>query len=132
MDVIARFLAKVQGDPNGGCWLWEGAGHDYGTFWLDGVHEYAHRVAYRLFVGELPDGAQVRHKCDVSRCVNPLHLETGTQLDNMHDKHLRGRHVGVTRAFAMKAKAAGKTHMRQGSKMVLVDDVLRRLSFIST
>lgn len=57
----------------------------------------AHRVAYmlhhgvRLDVGTGSKGVVVRHKCDVKNCVNPDHLELGTQQDNINDKLERGR-----------------------------------------
>lgn len=53
-----------------------------------------HRVVYCEANGLNPDdikGKIVRHKCDNPRCINPEHLELGTQLDNVHDMITRGR-----------------------------------------
>ncbi len=44
-----------------------------------------HRKAYEVFVGEIPEGQIVRHKCDNSICCNPEHLEVGTKKDNRND-----------------------------------------------
>lgn len=50
-----------------------------------------HRYIYRKFYGEIPEGLVVRHKCDNSKCCNPLHLELGTREDNNHDRVQRNR-----------------------------------------
>jgi len=70
-----------------GCWLWLGGSYasGYGSFSLEGNKDYAHRAAYRLFVGEIPEGKIVCHKCDVKMCVNPKHLYVGTYFDNTMD-----------------------------------------------
>jgi len=47
--------------------------------------KFAHRISYRLFKGEIPEGKCVRHKCDVRHCVNPDHLEIGTKKENNQD-----------------------------------------------
>ncbi|MGF9774784.1 HNH endonuclease signature motif containing protein [Priestia aryabhattai] len=53
---------------------------------------YAHRYVWGLFNGmQIPEGLQINHACDVPTCVNPLHLQLGTQADNMREKAERGR-----------------------------------------
>jgi hypothetical protein len=66
-----------------GCWLWGGAksfGYGQLTFRRKGYK--AHRLAYELLVGPIPDGLQIDHLCRVRNCVNPEHLEPVTQLEN--------------------------------------------------
>lgn len=63
----------------------------YGMIRREGKCWRAHRWAYYQAYGPIPDGMVVRHKCDNPACVNPDHLELGTQADNMADMHQRGR-----------------------------------------
>ena len=85
------FWAKV--DKSGGansCWLWTArtlnrSYHKYGRFDKSGPMAYAHRVAWILSSGPIPDGMHVLHKCDVPQCCNPKHLWLGTHDDNMAD-----------------------------------------------
>ena len=91
-----RFLAKINygGNPRlAGCWLWTASTDStgYGQFWVDGKVLKAHRVSYKLFSGEIPDGLLVRHTCHNPLCVNPAHLIVGTHQDNMDDKVRAGR-----------------------------------------
>jgi hypothetical protein len=53
----------------------------------------AHRAAYRFWVGEIPDGLFVCHRCDNRRCCNPAHMFLGTPLDNHRDCIAKGRRV---------------------------------------
>jgi hypothetical protein len=88
-------LLEIKDD---GCWMWKGYRHHkyapYGWFWFKGKYEYAHRMAWRLFRGEIPKGLFVCHHCDVMGCVNPDHLFLGTQDDNMKDAAKKNRPVG--------------------------------------
>lgn len=76
-------------EPNSGCWLWERSllqGKGYGRAYIGNRKmEGAHRVSYRAFYGEIPDGLYVCHKCDQTCCVNPNHLFLGTAYDNKMD-----------------------------------------------
>ena len=54
----------------------------------------AHRFIYEECFGWVPRGMVVRHKCDNRLCINPEHLELGTQKDNTHDKSRNGTWPG--------------------------------------
>ena len=81
----------------------------YGYTTRDGKTVGFHRLAYVEKHGmSLEDikGLVVRHKCDNPRCINPEHLEVGTQADNNADMKLRGR----ARNGKSKIKSAGFPH----------------------
>lgn len=86
-----RFWSKVT-TSSSGCWEWNACvSHGYGRFRYQGQTRFAHRVAYSALVVELAEGAVLRHKCDNPPCVNPGHLEPGSQADNMGDMYAKGR-----------------------------------------
>lgn len=93
---MERFWDKTEPEPNSGCWLWTGAlkPEGYGTFNFQKKWYRAHRLAWELEIGPIPDGLCVLHKCDVPSCVNPDHLFLGTKADNTADMCRKGRHVG--------------------------------------
>lgn len=85
---------------HGKCWEWTGRLEAIGygsvsiskkTAWfkMKGRKRTAHRVAYEITHGSIPEGAWVLHRCDNKRCVNPSHLYLGTGQDNVNDRETR-------------------------------------------
>ena len=93
MSLPDRFEAQIAREPNSGCWLWAGSYHrqGYGLIRVHGKQRLAHRFSYERFIGEIPAGANICHKCDVPECVNPEHLFVGSQADNVADMVHKGR-----------------------------------------
>lgn len=81
-----RFLQKVRKEEDH--WYWTGAigSRKYGMIYDGYKMRRAHVVSYELFVGPVPEGVVVRHKCRIKLCVRPGCLRAGTQADNMEDE----------------------------------------------
>ena len=102
-DMAGRSLEQRLGeriwyDDESGCILWIGYIFHHpnpsarrGKVKVGGRYVKAHRLAWRLMHGPIPDGMCVLHHCDVPHCVNPEHLYLGTHQDNMDDMARRGR-----------------------------------------
>lgn len=78
-----RFWSNVE--KTGTCWLWAGSKTQggYGQARFGGRTAGAHRIAYTLLVGPIPNGLEIDHLCRVRACVNPAHLEPVTHTENV-------------------------------------------------
>jgi hypothetical protein len=92
-----RFWEKVGIKGIDDCWLWLASiTHDnYGRFSLQQKQVMAHRMAWQLTNGEIPNGFCVCHSCDNPPCCNPKHLWLGTHIDNQQDMCAKFRRNGV-------------------------------------
>lgn len=92
------------------CVIWRGSvSNGYGTMWLEGRNQRAHRVFYTVYRGAIPRGQVLHHTCETRLCVNPWHLVPMTLGDHLllHDLPAKGQP-------AMIAIQRAKTHCPQG------------------
>ena len=88
---MKRFWDKVDVKGPDDCWEWQASQFraGYGQFKFDGRNQQAHRVAYLLETGEIPEGMAVAHLCHNKRCCNPAHLEAQTYQENQRANFTR-------------------------------------------
>jgi len=104
-----RFWSHVDKNRASGCWVWTASTVTAGygrlrimTVTGEKVLARAHRIAYRLLVGIIPDGMHLDHLCRNHACVNPTHLEVVTA------------QVNILRGVGLSAANAKKTHCMRG------------------
>lgn len=106
--LVREFWQKVHIQPDG-CWRWMASiypHNGYGFF----RNRRAHRIAYEIFIGPIPDGLQLDHLCHTyddhcpggichhRLCVRPDHLEPVTNDENQRrgKKGRRGHKPKIT------------------------------------
>ncbi len=96
---LAERLAFYSAPDANGCLIWNGIVRrdgDYGRLQIGTKMYSAHRLAYELKHGAIPNGLMVLHRCDVRLCINPDHLFLGSNQENMDDMKAKGRHAPRT------------------------------------
>jgi len=86
------------------CWVWMGASDGKGAYprmsvGIDKTRKVkkasAHRVSYETFIGPIPAGFELDHKCQVTRCIHPNHLQPLPPPDNRRLVQARKKHASV-------------------------------------
>jgi hypothetical protein len=99
---VERFWQKVEKTDT--CWLWKAAltRGGYGQFAIAKQPRRAHRIAYSLVNGAIPDELEIDHRCFVRACVKPDHLQVVT------------RQTNVLRSTSPSALYAARSHCSRG------------------
>ena len=123
---IAAFWSRVGVSTPFQCWAWTGrkSPHGYGRF----RRTMAHRVAYELIHGPIPDGLIVRHRCDNKPCCNPYHLLAGTKRDNSNDAVRRGRLAYGERSGKTRLTIEDVSYIRQNPERMKIGELAARFS----
>ncbi len=97
-----------------GCWYWtKGKNKDgYGYLFHEGRMQRATRLSYEAFVGPIPSGKLVLHRCDSPSCINPEHLFLGSHADNARDRNSKGRQAKGTRHSKAKITESAVFHYK--------------------
>ncbi len=107
-DARANLLSLTKKEPHPkGCWECKRVGpYGYGRIYINRISIQAHRFAYFVHHGTLPEELMVCHGCNNKPCVNPDHLFLGTMADNVTDSVHQGTHA-----------EASKTHCPNGHEL---------------
>lgn len=115
-----RFWSKIQPCPMSGCWIWTGASTPLGYGMIawgptrTSPPQYVHRVAFIARHGPLPRDSELDHRCRVTSCCNPAHLERVTH------------QINCLRGISPPSQNARVTHCPRGHELTEANTRLKR------
>lgn len=129
-SLLEKILAQSSPEPMSGCWLWTGYCYSNGYASVEVSRcrsKLAHRISYELFVGPIPKGLELDHKCRVRCCINPDHLEPVTHAENMRrsPNTLSSKNIVKTRCIAGHLYDEANTGIWHGTRRCRICDARR-------
>lgn len=114
-EALFNFWSKVDTQGSEDCWCWTGSRNSlgYGQFIVNYMKVLVHRISLMDTGGVIEPGKVVRHSCHNPACVNPAHLSTGTQKENIQDSVLAGRMKPLNSSAGGIASAAARAARRR-------------------
>lgn len=118
-----RIARKITVNKESGCWEWNGNAREdgYCRTTYRSKNWYVHRLSYSSFVGEIPAGYDVCHRCDNRKCCNPAHLFIGSRKNNMDDAKSKGR-ISAGEKHSVLVPKGEKSHFSK-----LTEDEVQRI-----
>jgi hypothetical protein len=117
-----QFWASAE--RQGGCLIWRKSlrRNGYGQLKIDGRNRTAHRVAYELAVGAIPDGAEIDHCCRRRACIDPAHLRLATHKQNNENRTDRpvGTSSGVRGVYWDRSRARWSARLTHNYRAIFL------------
>jgi hypothetical protein len=129
-SIESRLWGRARRDPRTGCLIFRGCLVDgYGTVSYNGQRWRAHRLAYALAIGPIPDGAMILHgrACNGRRaCIEPSHSRPGSARENSADMVAFGRVIRGQKCHSAKLSPALVRRIRRQSTHATRVELARR------
>jgi hypothetical protein len=118
-SIAERIAYYSKPDPLSGCRIWHGyLEGGYGCLYFQNKQRFAHRLAWEVKHGPIPDGLVLRHRCNARGCCNPDHLVPGTRAENNADQKAERLRLAAARAAtAPTAPVLRPTWLRSASSI---------------
>lgn len=109
-------------------WIKHKSHFGHGRLHFGSKYYGAHRFSYEYFIGKIPNGLCVCHKCDNPSCVAPSHLFLGTKADNNKDCYQKGRYRNVPSDNPIKGIDHKNSKLNESDVMLIKEMLIYKIS----